>query len=97
MTLLLATMAAQAATDYGFSVAGTTVTSDNCNNITSSYITGGTVYYTPSNNTLVLNNVTINMTGSYNRCINNLENSDLIIMFRGTCNLNAQDASVIPY
>ncbi|MBQ6080437.1 MAG: hypothetical protein IJK93_09205 [Muribaculaceae bacterium] len=95
LTVLLATLAAQAATDYGFSVAGTTVTSDNCNNITSSYITSGTVYYTPSNNTLVLNNVTINMTGSYNRCINNLENSDLTIMFRGTCNLKAQDAAAI--
>ena len=95
MTVLLATMAAQAATDYGFSVGGTTVTSDNCNNITSNYITGGTVSYDPSNNTLFLNNVTINMTGSYNRCINNLENSDLTVMFRGTCNLTSQDASVI--
>ena len=95
MTVLLATMAAQAATDYGFSVAGVTVTSDNCNNITSSYITSGTVYYTPSSNTLYMNNVTISMTGDYNRVINNLENSDLIVMFRGTCNLTAQDASVI--
>jgi Leucine-rich repeat (LRR) protein len=93
--VLLATMAAQAATDYGFSVAGTTVTSDNCNNITNSYITSGTVSYNPSNNTLFMNNVTINMTGSYNRVINNLENSDLTVMFRGTCNLKAQDASVI--
>ena len=95
LTVLLATLAAQAATDYGFSVAGTTVTSDNCSNITSSYITSGTVTYDPSNNTLFMYNVTINMTGSYNRCINNLENSDLIVMFRGTCNLKAQDASVI--
>ena len=95
MTVLLATLAAQAATDYGFSVAGTTVTSDNCNNIVNNYITSGTVYYDPSNNTLFMNNVTINMTGSYNRVINNLENSDLTVMFRGTCNLTARDASVI--
>ena len=86
---------AQAATDYGFSVAGTTVTSDNCNNIVNNYITSGTVSYNPSNNTLFMNNVTINMTGSYNRVINNLENSGLTVMFRGTCNLKAQDASVI--
>ena len=95
MTVLLASMAAQAATNYGFSVGGTTVTSDNCNNITSNYITSGTVSYDPSSNTLFLNNVTINMTGSNNRCINNLECSDLTIFFRGTCNLKAQDAAAI--
>ena len=95
LMVLLAALAAQAATDYGFSVAGVTVTSDNCSNIVSNYITGGTVSYDPSNNTLLMNNVTINMTGSYNRVINNLENSDLFIMFRGTCNLTAQDAAVI--
>ena len=95
LSLLLFSAVAQAATDYGFSVAGTTVTSDNCNNIVNNYITSGTVSYNPSNNTLFMNNVTINMTGSYNRVINNLENSDLTVMFRGTCNLTARDASVI--
>ena len=95
LTALLATLAAQAATDYGFSVGGTTVTSDNCNNITSNYITSGTVSYDPSTNTLFMYNVTINMTGSYNRCINNLECSDLTIFFRGTCNLKAEDAAAI--
>ena len=95
LMVLLAMMAAQAATDYGFSVAGVTVTSDNCSNIVSNYITSGTVSYDPSNNTLYMNNVTINMTGDYNRVINNLENSDLFIMFRGTCNLTSRDASVI--
>ena len=95
LSLLLFSAVAQAATDYGFSVAGTTVTSDNCNNIVNNYITSGTVSYNPSNNTLLMNNVTINMTGSYNRVINNLENSGLTVMFRGTCNLKAQDASVI--
>lgn len=92
--MLLAT-AAQAATDYGFSVAGITVTSDNCNQIVSNYITSGTVYYTPSTNTLYMNNVTITMTGDYNRVINNLENDGLKVQFSGTCNLTAQDASVI--
>ena len=87
LTVLLATMAAQAATDYGFSVAGTTVTSDNCNNITSSYITRGTVYYVPSSNTLYMNNVLIAMTGDYNRVINNLECSGLKVVFSGTCTL----------
>ncbi|MBO7609975.1 MAG: hypothetical protein J6S96_07225, partial [Muribaculaceae bacterium] len=59
-TVLLAGLTAQAATDYGFEVAGTAVTSDNCNNITNSYITSGTVYYDPSNNTLFIKNATIN-------------------------------------
>jgi Leucine-rich repeat (LRR) protein len=93
--VLLASLAAQAATNYGFEVAGTTVTSDNCNNIVNNYITSGTVSYTPSNNTLIMYNVTINVTGTNNRVINNLENSGLTVMFRGTCNLKAQDASVI--
>ena len=39
LMVLLAALAAQAATDYGFSVAGVTVTSDNCSNIVSNYIT----------------------------------------------------------
>ena len=95
LAVLMSAMAAQAATDYGFSVAGITVTSDNCNNIVSNYITSGTVYYVPSSNTLYMNNVTITMTGDYNRVINNLENDGLKVQFSGTCNLKAQDASVI--
>ena len=93
LSLLLFSAVAQAATDYGFSVAGTTVTSDNCNNIVNNYIKSGRVSYDPSTNTLFMNNVTINMTGSYNRVINNLENSGLIVMFRGTCNLTGYDGA----
>ena len=95
LTVLLATLAAQAATDYGFEVAGVTVTSANCNNIVTNYITGGTVYYVPSSNTLYMNNVTITMTGDYNRVINNLECSGLKVEFSGTCNLYARDAAVV--
>ena len=95
LTVLLATLATQAATDYGFEVAGVTVTSANCNNIVTNYITGGTVYYVPSSNTLYMNNVTITMTGDYNRVINNLECSGLKVEFSGTCNLYARDAAVV--
>ena len=95
LAVLMTAMVAQAATDYGFSVAGTTVTSDNCNNIVNNYITSGTVYYTPSSNTLYMNNVTISMTGDYNRVINNLECSGLKVQFSGTCNLYARDAAVV--
>ena len=94
LTVLLASLAAQAATDYGFEVAGVTVTSANCNNIVTNYISG-TVYYVPSSNTLYMNNVTITMTGDYNRVINNLECSDLKVEFSGTCNLYARDAAVV--
>ena len=93
--VLMTALAVNAATDYGFSVAGITVTSDNCNNIVSNYITGGTVYYVPSSNTLYMNNVTITMTGDYNRVINNLECSGLKVQFSGTCNLYARDAAVV--
>ncbi len=89
LTVLLASMAAHAATDYGFEVAGVTVTSANCNNIVSNYLTSGMVYYVPSSNTLYMDNVTIFMTGDYNRVINNLENEGLKVQFSGTCNLYA--------
>ena len=95
LAVLMTAMVAQAATDYGFTVAGTAVTSDNCNNIVSNYITSGTVYYVPSSNTLYMNNVTISMTGDYNRVINNLECSGLKVQFSGTCNLYARDAAVV--
>lgn len=95
LAVLMTAMVAQAATDYGFTVAGTAVTSDNCNNIVNNYITSGTVYYVPSSNTLYMNNVTITMTGDYNRVINNLECSGLKVQFSGTCNLYARDAAVV--
>ncbi len=95
LAVLMTALAVNAATDYGFSVAGITVTSDNCNNIVSNYITSGTVYYVPSSNTLYMNNVTITMTGDYNRVINNLECSGLKVQFSGTCNLYARDAAVV--
>ena len=94
-TVLLAGLAANAATDYGFDVAGTTVTSDNCNNITNSYITSGKVYYDPSNNTLFVNDATIICTGSNKRAINNTGNTDLVVMFHGTCLLSSQDAAAV--
>ncbi len=95
LTVLLASLAAQAATDYGFEVAGVTVTSANCNNIVSNYLTSGMVHYVPSSNTLYMDNVTIFMTGDYNRVINNLENEGLKVQFSGTCNLYARDAAVV--
>ena len=59
-TLLPATALA-AGTDYGISVGGVAVTSDNAGNITGSGITGS-VSYNPGNNTLTLNNASITVT-----------------------------------
>ena len=72
----LAATAAQAATNYGFEVAGTAVTSDNCDDITNNFISG-TVYYVPSTNTLHMINTYINCAGSNKRAINNLNNPGL--------------------
>ena len=71
LTLLLCSTAAWAATEYGLYVAGTKVTSDNCNNIVNNYITGGTVVYNPLTKTLTLTNVTINTGTTSNNGINN--------------------------
>ena len=94
--MLLATLTAQAATDYNFYVGGVRVTSDNCNNITGSNITGGTAVFTPSNNTLTLTNVTITRTGTDNRAIQS-DRSGLIVKLVGTNNLSASSASVIRF
>ncbi|MBQ9641067.1 MAG: hypothetical protein IJV06_05860 [Bacteroidaceae bacterium] len=46
-----------AATDYGIKIAGTSVTSDNADNVTNEYIAGGKISYDYSTNTLTLKNV----------------------------------------
>ncbi|MBQ9363036.1 MAG: hypothetical protein IJT97_06395 [Bacteroidaceae bacterium] len=46
-----------AATDYGIKIAGTSVTSDNADNVTNEYIAGGKISYDASTNTLTLKNV----------------------------------------
>ena len=94
--MLVATLIAQAATDYNFYVGGVKVTSDNCSNITGSNITGGTAVFTPSNNTLTLTNVTITRTGTDNRAIQS-DRSGLIVKLVGTNNLSASSASVIRF
>lgn len=58
--MLLAPQGAWAQTGYGLTVAGVTVTSDNASNITSVYISGGTVSYDNGTHTLTLNGVNIN-------------------------------------
>lgn len=94
MIVLLAGLAAQAATYYGFKIGGVAVNSDNYNNVTGSTISGS-VSYNPSTNTVTLTNVTISRTGDYNRCIYNESNDGLIVNLVGTNNLSARDAAAV--
>lgn len=91
MAVFLTAMSLPAATSYGFSVGGVSVTSDNCNSVTGSNITG-TVKYTPSTNTLTLTNVTITRSGY---CIYNESCTNLKVEFVGTCNLTDNNAPAI--
>jgi len=87
---------AQAATEYGFYVAGTMVTSDNCNNIVNNYIKSGTASYDHSTKTLTLTNITINTqgaSGNARRAVQNDECSGLTVKFVGTCNLTGYDGA----
>ena len=86
MIVLLAGLAAQAATNYGIKVAGVSVTSDNASNITGSNISG-TVTYTHSTKTLLMRNVTINITSGSNRALLNTGCDGLTVRFEGTCTL----------
>lgn len=94
MTLLFTVWGAHAATDYGFKIGGVSVTSDNCNNVTGSNISGSVVY-NPSTSTVTLTNVTISRTGSDNRAIYNNGRPGLIVVLKGTCNLSAADAAPV--
>ena len=62
---------AMAATDYGITICGTKVTSDNASNITGSWLKSGTIRYNYSSNKLTFDNVNIYADGGiyvYNTC-----------------------------
>ena len=87
---------------YGIKVAGVSVTSDNCDNITGSNIkrcsTGDNDYwvrYEPSTQTLTLHNIKIEREGSGNRAILNESCDGLTIVFDGNFRLSSEDASPI--
>lgn len=79
--MLLAPQRAWAQTDYGLTVAGVSVTSENAAAIAGDNIEG-TVYYTPQSNTLTLSDATIN--GS----IVSNSGGDLIVKLLGTNTIN---------
>ena len=87
---------------YGIKVAGVSVTSDNCDNITGSNIkrcsVGDDDYwvrYDPSTKTLTLRNIKIEREGSDNRAILNESCDGLTIVFDGNYKLSSEDASPI--
>lgn len=82
--------------DYELKIAGTQVTSENCNDISNFDGVSGRVRYNPDTNTLTLDNATIEATGEdyspqsfpYIECINNGIRG-LTIIVRGNCNLDS--------
>ncbi len=97
--LMMSSPDVAAATDYGFSVAGITVTSDNCRNIphVSGVFDSGTASYDPTSNTLTLTNCTIAMTGTDKRAIHNKSCWLLKVKLVGSNNLSSQNASAVRF
>ena len=99
----LTAVSAFGATDYGLTVGGVDVTSDNCSNITGEHIekhssaTDDEYYikYDPVTKTLTFKNILIERTGSYNRAILNEDVDGLKIVFLGTNKLLAEDSSPV--
>ena len=99
----LTAVSAFGATDYGLTVGGVDVTSDNCSNITGEHIekhssaTDDEYYikYDPATKTLTFKNILIERTGSYNRAILNEDGDGLKIVFLGKNELSAEDSSPV--
>ncbi|MBQ2839324.1 MAG: hypothetical protein II990_03985 [Muribaculaceae bacterium] len=99
----LTAVSAFGATDYGLTVGGVDVTSDNCSNITGEHIekhssaTDDEYYikYDPATKTLTFKNILIERTGSYNRAILNEDVDGLKIVFLGKNELSAEDSSPV--
>ncbi|MBQ9169200.1 MAG: hypothetical protein IJ148_00040 [Bacteroidaceae bacterium] len=101
LTVLLVPQAARAEY-YGIKVAGVSVTSDNCNNITGSNIKAfldGMPHasYDPSTKTLTLDNILIERSGSGNRAILNESCNGLTIRFVSPCAMNSPNASPLRF
>lgn len=73
----------------GLFIAGTQVTSENCNNISNFSGVSGRVSYDPSSRTLTLDNATINVTGENYGIESNIDG--LTIRVIGTCTITSSD------
>ena len=79
--------------EYDLYIAGTRVTSENCNNLSHYYGINGEVSYDPSSRTLTLDNATINATGEYDGIESRIDG--LTIRVIGTCTSNSSDKDAI--
>ena len=103
VAILFVAISSWGATDYGLTVGGVDVTSDNCSNITGEHIekhssaTDDEYYikYDPATKTLTFKNILIERTGSYNRAILNEDVDGLKIVFLGINKLIAEDSSPV--
>ena len=98
MTVLLATLATQAATKYEINVGGVEVTSDNCTNVTGGdirFYSGGYVSYNRSTNVLTLYKVIISRDGNGEYAVHNRSCAGLTIKCIGTCDLTTEKAHTI--
>ena len=76
------------------------MTSDNCSNITSKYITPNADYYPqawyePEENTLYVRNIKVDRTGGYNHALENESNDGLTVVFMGKNYFRAKNSSTI--
>ena len=100
IAMLALPQAATAAKYYGFWFGGVKVTSDNCSNITSKYITPNAdfypqAWYEPDENTLYVRNIKVERTGGYNHALDNESNDGLTVVFMGKNVFRAKNSSTI--
>lgn len=79
--------------NYDLLIAGTRVTSENCNNLSHYYGINGEVSYDPSSRTLTLDNATINATGKDYGIESRIDG--LTIRIIGTCTITSSDEDAI--
>lgn len=91
MTVLLATLAAQAATNYNINVGGVEVNSDNASYITGGYITSGYAVYNNNSKTLTLYNLKMEATDVDKFGIHNRGCDNLTIELSGYCRIWVRD------
>ena len=98
IAMLALPQAAAAAKYYGFWFGGVKVTSANCSNITSKYITPNAdfypqAWYEPEENTLYVRNIKVERTGGYNHALENESNDGLTVVFMGKNVFRAKNSS----
>ncbi len=95
--IILLSVSAQAATDFGFKVGGVTVTDENCNNIQPDDLQKGTIQYDPYTNTVTFTNVQMGRYGTDERCLYNTGNIGLKVHFVGDNLLHSEKSATMRF